>query len=590
MTGSVTGSVTGTAKTREPRRSMGTTWRVGREPALATIVPGLVFVIAIAVYTNSLSNGFAVDDGGILLRNATVHTLDGIWRAFTLPYWPNGAGQYRPLVVASFSAEWGVWGGNAAAFHALNVLWHGAASLLVYAFARRWLSFGGSAIAALLFAVHPVHVEAVSNVVGRAELMATCGVLGMLLLHARRSPWAVVAFAGALLSKEHAIVAPLLAAGLDLIERRPATQLSVPREEREPSRRMLPLYAGYGLVALVWVAALVVIFHDRRFASVDPFWSSMDAPARWLTMLGVVPVWLRLWFFPLDLSADYSPQVTRAWPADLSLALLGAIMVLVALVLALALRRRATPALVAIGWIGVTMLPVANILVPTGVIVAERTLYLSSVGAVMLAGMGAEWLARRRTGFALALVGLLAAAGAARTWTRTKVWESNRSLFLTTAADYPTASWTHTMLGRIYVRNGEFSRGVDEYRKALALFDRNSFVWSEAIYAAAQAREMLLADSLVVEAERRTQNDYLVTVAHAFVAIEQHRYSESLRVARRILAVAPDSAAGLWYAGKAWAALGEVDSARRALGRIPAGHPLRLIADTLLSALPPPFR
>ncbi len=562
----------------------------GRRSLLAAIAPWLVFAVAIAVYANASSNGFVVDDEGIILRNATVHGLDGIWRAFVLPYWPNGAGQYRPLVISGFSAEWWAWGGGAAGFHVVNVLLHGAASVLVYAFARRWLSLGGSAIAALLFAVHPVHVEAVSNIVGRAELMAACGVLAMLLLHARRSPWAIVAFAAALLSKEHAIVAPVLALVLDLAERKPPIPPASLRDERGRPHRVVLLYAGYCLVVVAWLAALAVIFRHQRFATADQFWLSMDAPARWLTMLGVVPVWLRLWVFPLDLSADYSPQVIHAWPANLPLAAVGAMVLVATVALVVALRRRARPVAVAVAWVAVTLLPVANLLIPTGVIVAERTLYLPSVGVVLLAGFGVEWLACRRMALALTLSALAIAAGAVRTWTRTTVWESNRSLFLTTLATHPDASWTHAMLGRIYVRNGAFSLAVSEYRASLELFDRNAVTWSEAIYAAAGARDAPLADSLVAAAERRLHRDYLVSVAHAYVACDQHRYAECLRVAQNVMAMAGDSAAGLWYAGESWAALGEPDSARRVLTRIPAGHPLRLAADTLLSTLPPPSR
>jgi tetratricopeptide (TPR) repeat protein len=188
----------------------------------------------------------------------------------------------------------------------------------------------------------------------------------------------------------------------------------------------------------------------------------------------------------------------------------------------------------------------------------------------------------------MALVAVLVAAGAARTWTRTPVWRSNRTLFLATAASHPEASWTHLMLGRVYVGNGAFARGIAEYRQALSLFDRNPVAWSEAVYAAAQAHELDLADSLVAAAERRIPGDYLVSIAHAYIALNQERFSESLRAAHRALAIAPDSAAALYFAGKAWAALGQPDSARHVLGRIPAEHPLRIAADSMLSALPPP--
>jgi hypothetical protein len=562
---------------------------LGAEPWYQRIIPVLIVILAMAVYANSLRNGFVLDDEGILVHNDVVHGLNGVWRAFVTPWWPNGAGQYRPLVVASFSAEWTLWGGSAAGFHAVNVLWHAAATLLVYVFLRRWLSFGGSAIAAVLFAVHPVHVEAVANVVGRAELMAACGILGMLILHSRRSPWAVAAFAAALLSKEHALIAPVLALVVDVIER-PEARSAATGSARPPGPRVLPLYAGYAMVALVWAVALVVLFRNQTFTAIAPLWLAVDARTRWLTMLGVVPVWVRLWFFPLALSADYSPRVVEPWPDNIPLALLGAAILLTAGALTMLTWRRAKPLVLAMVWIAVTMLPVANLIVPTGIIVAERTLYLSSIGAVLVVGFASERIAQRRADFTMIVAGLFVVAASARTWTRNLVWKSNRAVFLDAVAQHPEASWTHASLGKIYSVNRGYSEALGEYRLSLALFDGSPGVWADAIFAAAQAQNLALADSLVAQAVKRMPGDYKVSVAHAYVALEQHRYSESLRAARAALAVAPDSAEARMFEAFAWAALGVPDSARRSLARIGVSHPLRSKADSLEKTLPPPGR
>ena len=507
---------------------------------LRALAPWAVGLLAIVVYANALHNGFALDDEGIIVRSDVVHHLSGVWRAFVTPYWPNGAGQYRPLVIASFSLEWAAWSTQPHGYHALNLLWHAAASVLVYAFLRRWLSVGGSAIAAALFAVHPVHVEAVSNIVGRAELMAACGILATLILHARRSPWAVVTFALALLSKEHALLAPVLAGGLDLVDPEPPD-----RDDRDGSkararrRRLLSLYAAYAGVAVLWGGAVAWNFRGRPFAAVDPFWTTIDARTRVLTVLGIVPTWVRLWFFPHDLSSDYSPRVIDSWPANAPAALLGASILLFACALVLALRRRSRPALIAVAWMAITMLPVANLLVPTGVIVGERTLYLSSVGAVMLLGLGLEWMARSRLTVALAATGAMMLAAGVRTWTRTPVWRSNRALFLETIRAHPEASWTHVLLARVYVGNGGLQDALREYRIALAMFDRNPVTVAEAIYAAGRAREYAFADSVVAHAQLTLKSDYLLDVAHSYIAFEQHRYAESLRAAQQATAPCP---------------------------------------------------
>ena len=115
-----------------------------------------------------------MDDVYIVVFNPLIHTPSGIWRAFAHPYWPpEFAGKmYRPLVVAGFALD--RLTASAMWYHFVNLLWHAGATVAVAALARRWAGETAALVAGLVFAVHPVHVEAVANVVGRAELMAAC--------------------------------------------------------------------------------------------------------------------------------------------------------------------------------------------------------------------------------------------------------------------------------------------------------------------------------------------------------------------------------------------------------------------------------
>src|SRR5207244_2027009 len=132
----------------------------------------MVAACAVIVYLGALWNRFALDDVAIVVMNPLVGHLSGLWKAFAAPYWtPDlGGSMYRPLTIATFAVDRAVDG--AAWLHAVNLAWHAAASVAVAALARRWTNNAGALAAGLLFAVHPVHVEAVANVVGRAESMA----------------------------------------------------------------------------------------------------------------------------------------------------------------------------------------------------------------------------------------------------------------------------------------------------------------------------------------------------------------------------------------------------------------------------------
>jgi protein O-mannosyl-transferase len=550
-------------------------------PARPAVIAFVLAAVAMATYVGSLGHGFVFDDVGIIQRNPLLHAWSGLWRAFASPWWPNGAGQYRPFVLASYTLEWMLGGGSPTVFHALNIAWHALVSVFVFALARHWLSIAGAAVAGLLFAVHPVHVEVVANLVGRSELMAAAGVLAALLLHARRSPWAIAAFAVGLGSKEHAVVLIALAPMLDLTLPRRRVR-DGPQVNAAASTPVRLLYAGYIAVTLAWMAAMFVVFGGSPVTAVDALWLDSDARTRWLTMLGVVPTWLQLWFAPLRLSADYSPQVVHAWPDNAASAAVGTTVVAAVIVASVVRWRRTARPPVALAWIVVTMAPVSNLLVPTGMITSERVLYLSSIGAVLLVAAGVERIGRRHPTTALTAAAIVAALYGARAVARVPVWESNRSLFVSLAQDRPESSMGHVLLARVYLSNGGYTDAMREYRLALALFDRSAITWIEAASAARSVGDLSMADSLLREARQRLPERFDVWAAAADIALARGMAGEALVAADAALQLRPDSLRPRFQAMQAWILLGGQDSAVAIGGRLPPGTDYRTVADSLL--------
>src|SRR2546428_3652082 len=119
-----------------------------------------------------LWTGFALDDLTIIVANPLVHSLSGVGAVVAAPYFPANldASVYRPLTIATYALDWSV--GSTVWFHAVNLMWHAGASVLVALLARRWAGDAAALVAGMVFAVHPVHVEAVAHVGGRDELMA----------------------------------------------------------------------------------------------------------------------------------------------------------------------------------------------------------------------------------------------------------------------------------------------------------------------------------------------------------------------------------------------------------------------------------
>ena len=140
----------------------------------------LLLFVAASVYANSLGNGFTFDDNWLIVENPVV-TEGRVADAFTAPYWRGARGgteNYRPIMLSSFGLEWAAFDGSAFEFHVVSVLVHVLVCLLVLALLTRFVSIPAAFLGVLLFAVH---VEAVANVVGRAELYAALAYLGACL-------------------------------------------------------------------------------------------------------------------------------------------------------------------------------------------------------------------------------------------------------------------------------------------------------------------------------------------------------------------------------------------------------------------------
>ena len=365
-------------------------------PARAALLAAvLVAGVALLATLPARHGGFVYDDQYYLVENPAVSGDASPW---TTILGSDDQALWRPLTVATWRLQWAEDLGAAGRMRLGNVLLHALTSVLVLLVARR-LGLGplGALAAALLFAAHPVHAEAVAWITGRSELLATLLVLAGWLAHLspRRGGAALSAalVAAACLAKENALVAPALFLGTDLLLRRPV----------RPGR----LAAQAAACALV--AVLHVVVAGRALPGDAPF---ADTPL--LARLGVsaqiLGRALLLLAWPQPLVVFRPRDDFLGWHA-LPLAAL-----LLAGALALASWRRERLAAACLALLPLSMLAVLN-LVPIGATFAERFLYLPSVLFCCAAGALVEWIARaeRRSGRGLAFA-LLAPLAVLAAW------------------------------------------------------------------------------------------------------------------------------------------------------------------------------
>jgi tetratricopeptide (TPR) repeat protein len=126
-------------------------------------------------------------------------------------------------------------------------------------------------------------------------------------------------------------------------------------------------------------------------------------------------------------------------------------------------------------WLIVAFLPVSNLLVPAGFVTAERTLFLPSVGVLLVAGALAQWIRSRAQGsesrLGLAVLSLLLVLGLARSIDRQRVWKNNDVFANALVKDSPDGYRAHFIRGRaLGYEKGDFAEMMREYHRALRLF------------------------------------------------------------------------------------------------------------------------
>jgi tetratricopeptide (TPR) repeat protein len=503
----------------------------------AAALAGLCAAAVVACYVNGLGNGFCEDDNLIIALNPLV-TEPGQWGSlWRKDYWHRDAGVeirrdllYRPVAILTYRLDHAVHGLRPFGYHLVNLLLHVAVTLLVYRLGLRMTgSIACAALAGCGFAVLPIHVEAVTHVVGRAELLvALFTLLALRLVEPAARPRTVLRSAAAGLcvflalgSKETGIAAVLLVPLFDLYWR---------RIERN-TRSSCPTWACWIAVA----AAGAVYVGLRQFALGGKLVQS-ETPSVTVNFLvdaapmqriwGLLQLWGMYWaktFWPQTLVFDYTPYAVH--PAEgilhphvlLGLAVAAA-MIGVAVV---AFRGRGSagaspspatregeapaeppcragrssvgasfsrlggslalpaPALWTAALL-VSYAPVSNVFFLVKTTFAERVWYFPSVWVMLLT----SWLvciglpgwisptpgrarAMRRILLAPAVVLLLLGWG--RCWLRNPEWRDNGTLFASAYRDHPRSTNVLLCLGSWLAYTGRPQEAIETLNQALLI-------------------------------------------------------------------------------------------------------------------------
>jgi len=506
----------------------------------------LVFAAALLTYANSLANAFSLDDLFIVQQNPRVHQLHDLGAIWLTPYWPTFGehlGLYRPLAIFGYAVQWAIGGGAPWVFHAGNVLLHIAVSILVYALVRRLTSAMPALIGAFLFAVHPLHTEVVAGIVGQAELLAAAAVLGACIVYLDRSATGltrkrlavIVGLYGiGLLAKEGAVVLPGLLVALDLATRRVVL-------ERASVRRYAAAIA-WPMVVLAIALAAYLTLRISVLGSIGGVDAAPNLPFlrqghRFLSALRAWPEYARLLVYPMDLSADYSPGVVLPVESLSPMVLLGALLMLASAALALA-----TPIMPAAGltaaWFFIAVFPVSNLVMPIGVLLAERILYLPSVAVAIAAAFAWQYAQTRaqprqlRNAMLATATILIVFAG--RSILRNPSWKNTETVWDAIVREHPESYRAQWANGYRMSQRGNTELATGYFELAYRIWPNDAIVVNNLAGLYTQQGRFAEALPLLDRSDRLTPGILSTTdqlFAYAYLGLG--RYQESLQATIR---------------------------------------------------------
>jgi len=425
-------------------------------------VPELLLAGVIGgVFAGSLANHFVYDDNVLIVHNPTVQSLASWSKAFVVSYYP-GLSYYRPIGLLSYMLDYAVWGPRAVGFHLTNLVLHMAASILVFRLFRRLIPQAGITFAwwgALLFAVHPISSSVVYPITAREAIWCVIFSVGGVLLFLRRTQPAgaasLLCFALALLSKEPAVALPfcLLAIdyGLRAADESPGSRRAV-REAIGTHGPYFALLAGYLLVRLF----VLPVRDESRGSPAGPgtfLWSWLYLPQ---TLL--LPT----------VQLIYEPAL-QTWLSPIKLAIVGAAVLAVTVLLLRAMPAVKRQAFAWLGWSAFSFLATANV-VPQETRWDERYLFMPAIGIVgfvLTLAVACEpkrgWRRSARAVVSLAACAVLAVISVGRS----RFWHDNEAFLRQWLAHAPDRTNPNYGLAGVLEKKGLKEQAILHYRRAL---------------------------------------------------------------------------------------------------------------------------
>ncbi len=453
----------------------------------------IIAVVAIAVFANSLTGEFVYDDARQIVRNPLIQDNSMIGKALTSDVWAfKGDGTiaasnyWRPTFTAFHILNFRLFGLNPFGWHLLNILLHAGICALIFLLLRRWnLSAELAFAVALVFAVHPVHVESVAWISGSPDLLFGAAFLGSLwfadkwaTVKSGRSNLivALVLYALALGAKEVALLCfPVYFLIFSYrrnneIEPDKVSKNKKSKDEQTNIERKTSVFNSTLAFAILAVAYFFIRWAVLGRVS-QPAENAAGIYSTFLSVPSVFVFYLKQIIFPITVGTNYALRPVEA--IDLFNFILPLLVSIVAIVLFYLLAKRSFVQKIGFALFFLPLLPTLNIsaFVPEQ-IVHDRYLYLPLLGyLLMIFPYAAEILKRKmpdKAETALIILGVLASLPlAVQTVINNQYWKTEIALWEHNVKIDPSSSFSFMQYGNALLNSGKYAEAVEAFDKSL---------------------------------------------------------------------------------------------------------------------------
>jgi tetratricopeptide (TPR) repeat protein len=439
----------------------------------------IIGTAAFLVYWNALSNDFVFDDESVVLGDPTITSLSNIPKYFTAQEgFHKVIGRYfRPVISTSYAIDYALYGLKPFGYHLTNVIIHVINSLLFYyllllifntvkpekqAFNLQYILL----FAALLFAVHPIHTEAISWVSGRTDSLSFTFFLISFIFYLKYSAksktslivLSLVSYILSLLAKEMSVTLPALIILFDFI---------VLKLSWDNIKKKIPVYSTFVVLTILYLFFRYLVLKDVPQRETYFYFYDKDSITVILTMLQTIPLYFRLLIVPVGLLYHYNgylPFISSF--ADFNV-IFSLIFILFMLAAAFYFYKKIPLVSFGILFFFISLLPVLNI-VPTMNFMAERFLYSSSISLSLFgAAFWLQYYSAKNKNFISVSFALVILIFSYLTISRNIDWKNNDTLFL--SADGKPGVVTYVNIGNIFANNNQVDKAEIYYRKAIDL-------------------------------------------------------------------------------------------------------------------------